>query len=306
MRRQAFWLAMLFLLTVLLGGCGAGGSSKVEDSKAAAPNQAAPSESQSAPAEAPKPPTADSEQKAASVSAVNIDRKIIQNAQLDVKVKDADAAITQISQAVRAAGGYLPENRVEGTKERGRRVTISLRVSAGSFGSIITLVEGLGEVNNRREWSSDVTEEYLDLDARIKAKESHLAQLRKLQGQAGSIKELMELEQEIARVTGETESLKGRFQFLSNQVAFSTVQVNLYEPGVPTPIKNPQTLWERMSHGFISSWNGVVNFLGDLLVFVVAKLPVLLFLAVLGLIGYGVARRAKGWRSRRSGPPPQE
>ncbi|MFZ5817092.1 MAG: DUF4349 domain-containing protein [Bacillota bacterium] len=235
-----------------------------------------------------------------------MDRKIIQNAQLDVKVKEADEAIATIGQNVRAAGGYVQENRVEGTRQSGRRVHMTVRVPAGAYGSLLDLVTGLGEVTNRREWINDVTEEYLDLDARIRTKETHLEQLRKLYAKGGTIKELMELEQEIARVTAELESIKGRFNFLSNQVAYSTIVIGLYEPGVPTPIKPPQTVWERMQHGFISSWNGVVNFTAELAIFIVSAIPALLYLAVVGLILWGLIRlvnRRRGGGSGRPRPP---
>jgi hypothetical protein len=87
-------------------------------------------------------------------------------------------------------------------------------------------------------------------------------------------------------VQAELDSLKGRYQYLSNQVSFSTMTVNLYEPGAPAPIRPPQSVWERMSRGFVGSWNGVVNFGADFLVFLVSFIPVLLPLSILGGAGY--------------------
>lgn len=286
MRRTAFWLALVFLLSVLLYGCGAGGGGKAASQDMGSSGAESKPAGQSAPGGAGAPA---------------IDRKIIQNAQLDVKVKEADGAIATIGHNVRAAGGYVQENRVEGTRENGRRVHMTVRVPAGAYGSLLELVAGLGEVTNRREWINDVTEEYLDLDARIRTKETHLEQLRRLYAKGGTIKELMELESEIARVTAELESIKGRFNFLSNQVAYSTIAIGLYEPGAPAPIKTPQTVWERMRHGFISSWNNMVNLTAELAIFVVSSIPALAFLAVLGLIAWIVVRLANRRRGGGSG-----
>ncbi len=306
-KRTAVWLALLFLLSTILYGCGGSGGAKSETAMDSGAPAAAPAE---APMSAEKG-TSDSQtagQTGAGTGTPTLERKIILNAQLDVKVKDADEAIATISQNVRAAGGYVQENRVEGTKQNGRRVNMSVRVPSSAYGSMVDLVAGLGEVNNRREWTNDVTEEYLDLDARITTKEAHLTQLRKLYAQGGTIKELMELESEIARVTAELESIKGRFNYLSNQVAFSTIVIALYEPGVPTPIKEPKTVWERMQNGFISSWNGVINFMAEAAIFIVSAIPALLFLAVLGLIAWAIARvvnRRRGGRGGGGGHPPR-
>lgn len=290
MRRTAFWLTLLLLLSLALYGCGAGGGARKSESTM--------DKASGAPAAAPQAPEGKSDQSTGTgAGAPAVERKIIQNAQLDVKVKEADEAIATIGQSVRASGGYVQETRVEGTRQNGRRVNMTVRVPAGAYGSLLELVAGLGEVTNRREWINDVTEEYLDLDARIRTKETHLEQLRRLYAQGGTIKELMELESEIARVTAELESIKGRFNFLSNQVAYSTITLGLYEPGVPTPIKPPATVWERMQHGFISSWNGVVNFTAELAIFVVSAIPALIYLAVVGLIVWGLVR----WINRRFG-----
>lgn len=292
MRRKAAWLALLLTLALLLSGCGAAGWSTSETETGASGGgirgdayPAAPPVGQvegAAPAE-------DGGSPGTSGGTPVVDRKIVQNAEIHVNVKEADEAVTAITQAVRASGGYVQENRVEGTRERGRTVYLTVRVPAGEYGSILDLVAGVGEQINRREWINDVTEEYVDLDARIRTKEIHLEQLQKLYEKGETIKELLELEQEIARVTAELESMKGRLQFLSNQVAFSTLHIRLYEPGVPAPSRNPQTLGERVRDSFLFSWHATVAFGADLLVFLVAMIPRLLFvLVVFGAIGFVV------------------
>jgi len=179
---------------------------------------------------------------------------------------------------------------------------MTLRVPAGSYDSIVTLIAGLGEeVLSRREWTDDVTAEYLDLDARIKTQEVHLDQLQKLYSKGGTIKEMMELEQEIARVTSDIESMKGRFRFLTHQVDFSTITVRLYEPGSATPIKPPKTVMERVNLEFTNSWHGAVNFTGNAVVFLAGAVPVLVYLAIVGGVAYLVLRYARRFFRR----PPQ-
>lgn len=286
MKKPAALAALLLMLMLLLSGCGAAGWSKSETTTDSLTGGVRGSDGAVAVppgAEAPAPAPIDPQYSTgASGGTPVVDRKIIQNAEIQVNVKEADEAVTAITQAVRTRGGYVQENRVEGTRERGRTVYLTVRVPAGDYGSLLDLVAGLGEQINRREWINDVTEEYLDLDARIRTKELHLEQLQKLYEKGDSIKELLELEQEIARVTAELESIKGRFQYLSNQVAYSTITIWLYEPGVPTPSRDPQTLGERIRDSFLFSWHSTVAFGADLLVFLVAAVPRLLFVLVVG------------------------
>lgn len=321
MRKRTIWLALFLALTVALTGCGAGGSGSTGTTSGGygrGANASAP-----AGAAAPEAPAVEAtgegswvvkvsdtagnvvsqaDTAVVGVTAQTTDRKIIQNAEMELSVKNVDDALSAINEAVRTAGGYVQENRVSGTRESGRRVNMTLRVPAGSYGSFLDLLNSLGEQIDLRQWTNDVTEEYLDLEARIETGEAHLAQLNKLYERSGSVTEMIELEREIARVTADLESLKGRYNYLSNQVAFSTIRVNLYEPGVPTPARNPQTLGERIRDGFLTSWHNTIAMAESLLIALVALIPGLLFLAVLaGIIGGVVwlivrSRRGRGGR----------
>lgn len=305
-RRILTGLTLLILMAALIAGCGAG-RAKLESvaqdgavgvqAPGAYPAEKMAAESRDAYAPtSPVPPAQPSSMPAPIPSPTGAyvppgtTRKIIQNAMVDMKVKDADEVIGRISTAVVAGGGYVQETRQEGRKETGRHVAMTLRVPAGEFGSVLELAASLGEINNRRVWTNDVTEEYLDLEARIQTKEIHLAQLRKLYAMTGSIREMMELEQEIARVTSDLESMKGRINYLRNQVDLSTITIGMYEPGVPTPIRDPQSVWERVAFGFKRSWNNVVNFTGDLMVFVASAIPVLAYMLVAGVVAFLVLR----------------
>lgn len=317
-------LALLLLASMALAaGCGSGarneaassGGSKGAPSQTVAPNApaAAPSPQSGAsydlavgnsaskpPIEAPRPPRPGGE---ASVPEAGTARKEIKNANFELKVKNVDDADKQLRAALQAAGGFIQSSQIEGQKENGRRMTIQIRVPAAGYDNTFSAIAGLGEEITRKEWTQDVTQEYYDLEARINVQEAHLAQLKKLYEKAGTIPEMIQLEQEIARVQAEMDSLKGRYQYLSNQVAFSTITVYLFEPGAPTPIQPPKTLWERMTRGFIGSTNNFVNFLGNLLVLIVSAIPVIIPLGIVGLAGrklYVVIER----RRRKNAPPP--
>jgi hypothetical protein len=298
-------LGLLSLMVVgVVAACGGSGAKREMD-KATMPPQAgsAASNLSGAPvagvASSPQAPPASPSPGGSPSVPITIDRKLVLNAQLDIKVKDIDAALGAISTAVRAAGGYIQDTRQQGTKPQGRTASLIARVPSGQYGSVMDATKGLGEEINRREFTEDVTDQYVDVESRIKTLEGHVAQLQKLYANTGTIKEMIDLQQEITRATADLESLKGRFRVLSSQVQLSTITINLNEPNAPTPVKLPRNTWERMRVGFQDSYNGVINFTSDVAIFLVTALPVLVYLAFFGAIVFGVMRIV---RSRRRPP----
>ncbi|MDF2628123.1 MAG: hypothetical protein K0R39_1954 [Symbiobacteriaceae bacterium] len=307
MRRKWTLAVVIVLAALVFGACAGGGSAKQESAApsesrgstgSAPPNQGAVADG-AAPAASPQPGVP-----AGEPTPVPLDRKIIKNASFDIRVKDGDAAVNKITASVTGAGGYVQDVKQSGTAVQGRTINMTVRVPAVQYAALTTIVRELGEVNNQHEWTEDVTEAFVDLEERIKTKEIHLTQLNKLYAQGGTIQEMLQLESEIARVTADLESMKGRMRVLSNRVDFSTMVINLYEPGVPTPISPPKTVWERMQRGFTGSWNGVVNFLGNFVVFAVSAIPVLVLLAVFGGIAFLIVRFSMKRMPKQTPPAP--
>ena len=84
-------------------------------------------------------------------------------------------------------------------------------------------------------------------------------------------------------------------------MAFSTIGVNMYEPGVPMPRATPQTLGERMRDSFLYSWNATIAMAESLLIALVSIIPVLLFLVVIAAVVFILIKLIGGVR-RRGGP----
>lgn len=297
MRRIGFWVGLFLLVSVLTACAGGGGSAKPREAPSASPAPAQGQAPSGGPATGAAPDSAATGPVSAPIPQAN-DRKIILNAEVHLRVKDVDEAISQLGTAVRSAGGYVQDSKQQGTRQQGRTVSMVMRVPSGSYNNIIVMLRGMGEVQTQREFAQDVTAEFLDIEARIKTKEVHLAQLQKLYERGGSIKEMMELEQEIARVTADLESIKGRYKVLSNQVEFSTITASLYEPGAPAPIQEPKNVWERIKTGFTGSVRALVNFTGDLVVAIATLIPALVYLAFLGGLAYAAYRAIQHFKRR--------
>lgn len=225
-----------------------------------------------------------------------VNRRQIFNAELVIEVQDVDTALQKVTETAEASGGFVMESQQSGTREDGRGLNVTLRVPWQQFRSVMTAVSSLGEVRSRREWTQDVTEQYVDLEARIATKETHLEQLRSLYSQSGTLTEMMALQEEIDKVTADLESMKGRMRVLSDQVSLSTITIQFFEAGTGEPQRPVAGVWERMTVGFMSSWRSVVRGLGDLAVAAAMLLPVLLFLGALVLVGYVIYLIARRMR----------
>ncbi len=101
---------------------------------------------------------------------------------------------------------------------------------ADRFAPFAAAVSRLGEVRRNHVGTQDVTEEYFDLEARIRNKQEEEKRLVKhLAASTGNLKDILDVERELSRVRGEAEQMQGRLRFLSNRADLSTVTINATE-----------------------------------------------------------------------------
>jgi hypothetical protein len=142
--------------------------------------------------------------------------KLIYRAELRVAVADPEPAAKALLDWVKANGGYLLE-------QQGNRVVV--RVPSASFQAALQNVMSSGELVDRRVVVEDVTEQYFDLEARIRNAEALRARLTLLLERASKIEDALRIEQELGRVSEQLEVMQGKLRRLRELVAFSTVSV---------------------------------------------------------------------------------
>ncbi len=169
---------------------------------------------------------------------VRAQQMIIYTADFSIKVdKAAEAAEKLRALAEQHAGWVSALNKTVDTGGN-TRVTMQVRVPSEKFMTVVSGVEGLGKVESERLQTENVTEEWVDLNARLGVKQLRKAQLEALLKRAQSTDEIDKRQQEINAVQEEIERIQGRQRFLQNQVALSTLNVTFYEKGLP-PIEKP-------------------------------------------------------------------
>lgn len=228
--------------------------------------------------------------------ASTITRKIIQNADVYIAVTDVRGALNRAIEMAEAAGGMVSDLSI--SKSDGRvSGSVTLRVPAGKFVQFLTQLSTLGDIRSQQSSSQEVTEEFIDLEARIKNLESQEEALRGLLAGSKNVADALSVEKELARVRSEIDSLNGRLRFLSDQVDLSTIRLTLIEE---TPLEQRISasglsgIGKRSAQAFARAANAVFDFIGDLVVFVVGAVPVLIFLAIIGVPAWFLWKRIRG------------
>ncbi len=216
--------------------------------------------------------------------AVTPDRKIISTASLTIEVKNVQAAFNEIAKIVQANQGFISSSSTYDTAGR-KKGQMTVRVPQKNFNPALEQVEALGTVKSKQISGQDVTEEFIDLGARLgnlKKQETRLAEILK---NATTVKDVLEVERELERVRGEIERLTGRLNYLNQSVEMSTISVSASEPA---PIGGQgwgitDALSEAVT-GFIDSVNGIIIFVGVIL-------PVVVFIAIVYYIALAIKRK---------------
>lgn len=189
-----------------------------------------------------------------------LNRKIIYNAQVSLVVKDFSVAQEAIQNMVQKYGGFLADASVsqhQGDQRHGRWVA---RIPVDGYNRFLDELAEVGVRVRQNQKADDVTEEFVDLEARIATKkklEERILEL--LETRDGEIKDVIDIERELARVRSDIEQMEGRLRFLENRTSLTTVTIEAREqqgyapaeaPGLGAALQRPgrdppAPCWER-------------------------------------------------------------
>ncbi len=221
-------------------------------------------------------------------------RKIIYDARIELVVDSLNATEQAIARIIKDNDGFLAESDQTSSTQNQRNATWRVRVPVANFEALVAAVVRLGEVKRNHVGSQDVTEEYLDLDARIRNKrEEEKRLLKHLADSTGKLEDILAVERELSRVRGEAEQMEGRLRFLADRSDLSTVTIEAsewkdYKPPVAA------SFGTQISRTFFLSLERLVEFGKGLSIVVVALLPWI----PLMLIGLVLARWLIRYASR--------
>lgn len=282
-RRTCFALAVVFSTVASLGPGGCGGQQPPQVGSGARTADGSPAPPANQPAghtttEQPSPPS------------TPVKRKIIYTAAVDVVVGDLDAARGEVDKLLAKYEGYVAKSDVRNDTGSRRTATYTLRVPVDSFRPLMDALLALGTAERNAVDSQDVTEEYFDLDARIKTLRAEEEVLNKLLRESGSRDDVLKTREQITRIAEQIKQAEVRLNTLSKLAALSTVNLTLKEIKDYKPPTAP-TFGERVSRRFGGSWEAFVGFVQDVALFAVGLTPWLPVLVPLGIGGFFAGRK---------------
>lgn len=232
---------------------------------------------------------------AADQSALN--RKLIYRANVNMEVEDYAKTQTALQNIIHLSGGYVLDFADQkSTYELGGTYTI--KVPSTGFTPFLAQLEKINHLNYESSMKgTDVTEEYVDLESRLKARQVVESRLIAFMEKATKADDLVRFSTELGEVQLEIERLKGRMRYLDQNVAFSTIELRIYqqlEPSVKVKEEEKPGFLERITDALKDSTNFVYSFLQGLLVVIAGALPVLALLAVIAVPAYLIYRRNRG------------
>jgi hypothetical protein len=165
--------------------------------------------------------------------------------------------------------------------------SIKIRIPQKNFQEFLHVAEGqAAEVIQRNITGQDVTEEYVDLGARLKSKRVVEERLTSFMKGARKTEDLLKISADLATVQEEIETIEGKMKFLENQTSLSTINITLFENKIIVPdiAKDNLNTWEKTKKQFMKSTNVLLTTLSGLFVFFIGNLPTIIILFVIGII----------------------
>ncbi|WP_281659324.1 DUF4349 domain-containing protein [Halobacillus sp. Cin3] len=209
---------------------------------------------------------------------------MVYEAVLTLETDDFDRYQTNMNKSMKQYDAYMVETSIQKTDSGGREGHITLRVPQPSFTPFLDDLEAAaGDVKARNISSRDVTRQYVDLEARLIAKEEIEARLLGFLEEAGATEDLVRISQDLERVQGDIESLKGEMNFLENQSEYSTITLMIKETNLSVPERTSLHTGDRIKQAFFSSLNGLASISSWAAVGLIGYSPFVVPLLVVGV-----------------------
>jgi uncharacterized protein DUF4349 len=303
------FIALLILTASLLGlsACDRSGSRSRQSTVAANAQSAQLSDSERSAylqrgiaKEVVNQPVALKEADAANTASQAVSRKIIRNANLTLEVASPSDIQPKIVSIAESHQGFVvtseaTQRTAEDKSKPEITVNLIVRVPASQFNQVMEEIRAVG-IRRLQEkvTGQDVTEEFMDLEARIKNQKALELQFLEIMKRASKVDDALSVQTQLAEVRTEIEKLEGRRRFLENQASLSTINVTLQPP---TQIVNATGFWYSVRTAFSDGVDVAAEIILFLIRAIIASTPILVLivlpLALLAKLGIRIVRRRR-------------
>jgi hypothetical protein len=217
-------------------------------------------------------------------TSTEVERKIIYNVAMHLIVKDTDEAFAGIQRLAKEMGGFVSESNVW-REDTFRRGTITIRVPVGQLDDALAQLRALAlDVESENIDSQDVTEEYVDLEARLtneRRTEAELLELLESRSETGKTQDILEVHRELSNVRAQIEQIQGRMRYLENLSDMATVRITVTPDALLQPIDVAGWRPQGTARDAIRMLLRTLQFFADAaIVFFLYILPTLIVIAI--------------------------
>lgn len=211
-------------------------------------------------------------------------RLVVKSGKMSLEVDKYDEAEIKITEITNKYGGNISNSSSSMSSSGKKQGTITVRIPADKFDAFVPEVSQIGKVMSQNINASDVTEEYIDLEARLKTQkelEQRLYDL--LNTKSSGLSDILEIEDKLADVRSKIESTEGRMKYLMSQASFSTLAISVYEPNLLETTSGGgffSEIWDAIVSG-LRGLTGVIKFL---IIAFIALLPFLIIAYIIYII----------------------
>lgn len=217
-------------------------------------------------------------------------RMIIRSGTMNLEAENFGETEAKVKQISGGLGGYITNSSAVVNPSGKKQGAITIRVAADKFDLLIDELGKIGKVMNQNISGRDVTEEFMDSEARLKTQQELEARLLKLLSEkTANLSAIVEVEQKLAAVRENIEKTQGRMRMLKDQASYSTLTVSIFEPAILNTSSGGGFFYE-LGLGIEKGLSGFTSVLSGIITIIIALSPIIV---IFGLIIYIVVRYIK-------------
>ncbi|MGH2574660.1 MAG: DUF4349 domain-containing protein [Ignavibacteria bacterium] len=214
-------------------------------------------------------------------------RMIIRSGTMSLEVDNFNETENKIKETVNKFSGYVTNSTSSLNANGKKQGTITIRVVSDKFDAVVAELSQIGKVMNQNISGKDVTEEYMDADARLKTQRELESRLLKLLAEkTARLTDVVEVEQKLSSVRENIERTEGRMRYLKDQASYSTLAVSVYEPSLLITSTGGGFFFE-IEQSLKKGLEGFTKVLSGMITIAIALIPVLVILGA----GYYIVRK---------------
>ena len=232
-------------------------------------------------------------------------QQLIYTAQLTVRARDVDNAVSQATSIATAAGGYVSSENASSDPAQPSQslATVTLKIPVVVYSTTLSELSGnvLGSRLSLAQQTQDVTQQVADVSSRVASDEAAITQLRALLSRAGSVGDLLSVQNQIDSEESDLEAMLSQQNALNHETAYATVALTIVGPKVAVKPKPKPAPPPGLVNGLAGGWHALRVAVSWLLAIIGAVAPFAAVVAVAGVAALWVRRRLSARASRAAG-----